>query len=53
MGMNPPLVHAASADTFYNWLKEKGKLGGQNKVPRLCNDREILEAILPKIKILE
>jgi hypothetical protein len=53
MGMNPPLVHAASADTFYNWLKEKGKLGGQHKVPRLCNDREILEAILPKINILE
>jgi hypothetical protein len=34
------------SNTFYNWLKFKGKLGGQNKVPRLSNNREILEEIL-------
>lgn len=32
--------------TFYAWLKSKGKLGGQHKVPRLCNDRNIIEQIL-------
>jgi hypothetical protein len=53
MGMNPPLVHVAASDTFYQWLKAKGKLGGQHKVPRLCNDREILESIIPFIKVLE
>jgi hypothetical protein len=31
---------------FDRWLKSKGKLGGQNKVPRLSNDREYLEQIL-------
>jgi hypothetical protein len=32
--------------TFYNWLKQKGKLGGQHKVPRLSNDRSIADEIL-------
>jgi len=32
--------------TFYNWMKKRGKLGGQNKVPRLSNSREFLEEIL-------
>ncbi len=32
--------------TFRNWLRSKGKLGGQNKVPRLANNRQHVEAIL-------
>jgi hypothetical protein len=32
--------------TFYAWLKMKGKLGGQHKVPRLCNDRKYVEEVL-------
>lgn len=32
--------------TFYNWMKAQGKLGGQHKVPRLKNDRSIIDAIL-------
>ncbi|MET0243777.1 MAG: GH3 auxin-responsive promoter family protein [Flavitalea sp.] len=31
---------------FNNWLKSKGKLGGQHKIPRLSNDRTWLEEIL-------
>ncbi|MBQ0075335.1 MAG: GH3 auxin-responsive promoter family protein [Prevotella sp.] len=31
---------------FHDWLKSKGKLGGQHKVPRLCNNRKIIEEIL-------
>ncbi|MCE3229490.1 MAG: hypothetical protein K0S32_4041, partial [Bacteroidetes bacterium] len=31
--------------TFYKWLKKNNKLGGQYKVPRLANDRKILEEI--------
>lgn len=31
---------------FYKWLAQKGKLGGQNKVPRLMNDRKVIEEIL-------
>lgn len=42
----PPRLHPMPKHTFHNWLKSKGKLGGQNKVPRLSNDRNILEEIL-------
>lgn len=37
--------------TFLKWLKSKGKLGGQHKVPRLSNDRKIMEEV-KKISIL-
>jgi hypothetical protein len=33
-------------NTFDKWLKSKGKLGGQHKVPRLSNDRKMIEEIL-------
>jgi hypothetical protein len=41
-----PKIHSVKEGTFYNWMKMKGKLGGQNKVPRLSNSREIVEEIL-------
>jgi GH3 auxin-responsive promoter len=41
-----PVIHKAPAGTFYEWLKKKGKLGGQYKVPRLANTREYLDEIL-------
>ncbi len=46
LAMKAPVIHTMAQGTFYNWLNKKGKLGGQNKVPRLCNDRKILEDIL-------
>ena len=47
--MKKPQVHIASPNTFTRWLQSKGKLGGQNKVPRLGNHRNWLEDILPFI----
>jgi hypothetical protein len=44
--LEKPIVHAAKPGSFYTWLHEKGKLGGQNKVPRLSNKRNYLEEIL-------
>jgi hypothetical protein len=44
--LQSPIVHKMQKNTFYNWLKSKGKLGGQNKVPRLANDRKFLDEIL-------
>jgi hypothetical protein len=41
-----PEVKKMPANTFYNWLKLNNKLGGQYKVPRLSNDRKIVEEIL-------
>jgi hypothetical protein len=32
--------------TFYNWMKAQGKVGGQHKVPRLKNDRSVIDDIL-------
>ena len=41
-----PLVRSIRKGSFYTWLSRKGKLGGQNKVPRLSNDRKVLEELL-------
>ncbi len=50
IALQEPKVHAAPTGTFYNWMKIRGKLGGQNKVPRLSNTREFLDEILPMIQ---
>ena len=39
-------LHVARPNLFNDWLKEKGKLGGQHKVPRLWNDRTHIEELL-------
>ncbi|MBT8254951.1 MAG: GH3 auxin-responsive promoter family protein [Bacteroidia bacterium] len=44
--LKPPTVHVGRQKLFYDWLKEKDKLGGQHKVPRLSNTREYLEELL-------
>lgn len=41
-----PKIHIAEEGLFYNWLKQKQKLGGQHKVPRLSNKRDFLEELL-------
>ena len=46
MILMPPIMRILPHSTFYNWLKEKGKLGGQNKVPRLSNNRVYVEEII-------
>jgi len=49
MILKMPVVHSVPKGTFFNWLREKGKLGGQNKVPRLSNDRKYVEELLDLI----
>lgn len=44
-----PIVHKLPTGTFNSWLRSKGKLGGQHKVPRLSNERAMLEQILSLI----
>ena len=41
-----PIIHVLPKGSFNEWLKSKGKLGGQHKVPRLSNERTILEEVL-------
>ncbi|MRT92223.1 GH3 auxin-responsive promoter family protein [Ancylomarina sp. 16SWW S1-10-2] len=44
--LDKPVITIARSGLFYDWLKKKGKLGGQNKVPRLANDRKLIEEVL-------
>jgi len=41
-----PILHSLKKGTFTEWLRNKGRLGGQHKVPRLSNERNFLEEIL-------
>jgi hypothetical protein len=47
--LSSPVVHFVPKGTFYEWMKNRNKLGGQNKIPRLSEKREFLEDII-KIK---
>ena len=46
MALRLPIVHSIKKGTFTEWLRRKGKLGGQHKVPRLSNERTLVEEIL-------
>ena len=41
-----PVVNNLKKGTFYHWFQKKGKLGGQNKIPRLSNQRNYIEELL-------
>lgn len=41
-----PRIHKAPKGLFYQWMKKRGKLGGQNKVPQLANNRKYLDDLL-------
>lgn len=40
-----PHVLKVPKGTFYNWMKMRGKVGGQNKIPRLSNDRKYIDQL--------
>ncbi len=46
MVLGPPIIYVARNGLFYDWLKKHKKLGGQNKIPRLSNDRKYIDSIL-------
>ena len=46
MTLNAPVVNVARPNLFYDWLKDQDKLGGQNKIPRLSNQRNYVEQLL-------
>ncbi|MGY4384536.1 hypothetical protein ACVWYN_001562 [Pedobacter sp. UYP24] len=39
--LQPLIIRTLKKDAFVNYMRGQGKLGGQNKVPRLSNDRKI------------
>jgi hypothetical protein len=46
IALRVPVIHSLKKGIFNGWLSKKGKLGGQHKVPRLSNERKLLEEIL-------
>jgi hypothetical protein len=43
--LQPLVIQSLKKDTFINYMRSQGKLGGQNKVPRLANDRKIADEL--------
>ena len=52
MALRRPIVRNMPKDTFFNWMRDRGKLGGQHKVPRLANNREYVDAILKVVEVV-
>jgi GH3 auxin-responsive promoter len=48
--LQPLVIQSLKKDTFINYMRSLGKLGGQNKVSRLSNDRKIAEELKEYIK---
>ncbi len=48
--LQPLIIQSLKKDTFINYMRSLGKLGGQNKVPRLANDRKIAEELTKYIE---
>lgn len=49
--LSAPVIHIAPTGCFYNWLKSKNKIGGQFKVPKLANNRSILDELLTMLHV--
>ncbi len=48
--LSAPIVTMIPEGTFMRWMEGRGKVGGQNKVPRLANDRQYVDSILELIR---
>jgi len=46
--LRPLCISILQTGAFHGYMKSKGKLGGQNKIPRLANDRKIADALMLK-----
>ncbi len=46
IALDKPEIIVARNNQFYDWLKSRGKMGGQHKIPRLSNNREHMDNLL-------
>jgi hypothetical protein len=51
IALRKPIVRTLPRNLFNEWLRRKGKLGGQHKVPRLSNDRKYIDEILAMLPL--
>jgi len=49
-GLRAPIISVAPQGTFSAWMKNRGKLGGQNKVPRIINDQNLFQSLIAMLK---
>lgn len=47
--LQPLIIRPMKENAFINYMRSTGKLGGQNKLPRLSNDRKIADQLEPYI----
>lgn len=47
--LKPPKIHVARKNFFYDMLKKRNKIGGQNKIKRLYNDRKFIEELIENL----
>ena len=46
LSLDKPIVRSLEKGSFYGWMKHREKVGGQNKVPKLSNDRKYIDSIM-------
>lgn len=46
LSLRMPIIKMLPHNFFYKWMKSREKMGGQNKVPRLSNDRKYVDSLL-------
>ncbi|NQX97217.1 MAG: GH3 auxin-responsive promoter family protein, partial [Flavobacteriales bacterium] len=46
MVLDKPEINKLAAGTFYHWMKNNNKLGGQHKIPRLSNNSKYIEELI-------
>ena len=44
-GLDPPDIRVVAHGAFAAWMKSRGRLGGQNKVPRVINDPVLFDSL--------
>ncbi len=52
MALDFPMHTILNHGIFHEWLRTKGKLGGQHKIPRLANNREYIEELLKMVETI-
>ena len=50
LALGLPTIQILAEGTFHRWMKKRNKLGGQNKVPRLSNNRKYVDDILAMVR---
>lgn len=51
LSLGMPVIRVLEQGCFYKWMKYREKVGGQNKVPKLSNDRKYVDSILEALDL--